>query len=127
MTDNNDSAPQFNFDDVSMRWGAAWQKTLTRATELQLGLQELAADEEPDALAAARKQVDLMHELEAVAAEQRNLLAQVLVDVPRDWLSSDAPDGLNWADSAAYDYILERRFGELITHLTAARRQVPKA
>lgn len=127
MSDQNGSVPKFNFDNVSMKWGTAWQRSVTRATELQLGLQELdAAGDGQDAVEKSRKTVELMHELENISAEQKRLIAQVLVDVPRDWLASDAPDELNWRDAAALENLLERKYPQLIVELNTARRAVPK-
>ena len=41
-------------------------------------------------------------------------MAQVLVDVPREWLIKDAPEELDWCKVESYDYIQEPRYGEIL-------------
>ena len=48
-------------------------------------------------------------------------MGQVLIGGPREWLTSDAPEGLDWSEPASLDYVLEFRFGELVGALNSER------
>lgn len=140
MTEENGAKapePTFSFN-VSRKWGKRWTALMREATELQAasldsddapGMDESIEDE------TARRQAhqaamraytatltQSISRLEAIAEEQEALIAQVLVDVPREWLSPDAPDDLDWSDPASQDWLLENRYTSLVQALTAARQ-----
>lgn len=122
------SQPEFDLSQVSRRWRLRWTETMLQVTELQAGL--LAAVDEglegPGAQQRMREQVQVMRAIQALAEEQAGLLAQVLVSVPREWLTKDAPEELDWSDPESQGYILETRYAELVQGLTLARRENSK-
>lgn len=130
-TNGTASEPRFNFVGLGRHWGKRWMHTLTRTTKLQLELQKVqqqleSLEGDDAAMSRVEQQVALLDEFEALSIEQECLLAQVLADVPADWLSSDAPDTIEWSDPASLNYVQELRYPELIQALNAARQSSSK-
>lgn len=131
MSKENGTTPQPEFDlsQVNRNWRKRWVETTIRVTELQAALATLEQPDGEDAQAAqawALKQVQAMREIQALAETQGELLAQVLVSIPREWLSADAPEELDWHDPESLGYVLEARYVELVQGLTLARRENSK-
>lgn len=131
MSKENGNAPEpvFDLSQVNRNWRMKWTETTIRVTELQAGLTSLEQPEGDDPKASqawALEQVQAMREIQTLAATQTTLLAQVLVSVPREWLSNDAPEELDWHDPESLGYVLEVRYAELVQALTLARRENSK-
>lgn len=102
-----DEKPTFDFGRVSRQWNRQFGRTLLRATELTIEMQrpapEKAAADEMNAHLDRMKAA--MGQLESVATEQSELIAQVLVDVPREWLLKDAPEEIDWSVADNQDWL----------------------
>lgn len=116
-----DNGPEFDFSGINRKWSKRWMNTLTRVGELEVQIAELSEAEE-NGSQRARQQLNLIQEFERMGAEQEKLLSEVLVSVPQNWLSADAPDDLDWHDPESLDYVLETRYPQLIQSLQAARQ-----
>jgi hypothetical protein len=131
MGKDNGNAPKpvFDLSQVNRNWRKRWVETTIRVTELQAGLLDGKQPDVGDLVAQrlwALEQVGVMREIQALADDQTRLLAMVLVSVPREWLSSDAPEELDWHDPESLGYVLEARYGELVQALTIERRENSK-
>lgn len=140
MSKTNDTVeaqPTFDLSRVSRKWGKRWAALMHEVTDIQADSME-AEPPEPDSkiadaeartkaqqramsvfMRAGEKRVGRMRE---IAAEQEQMLAQVLTDVPREWLTSDAPKSIDWSDSESLDWLQESRYPLLIQALNAARQ-----
>lgn len=56
---------------------------------------------------------------------QANLVADVLVDVPREWLLPDAPEVIDWSKSDSLDYIQVNHYLDILEQVRngEARKQ----
>jgi hypothetical protein len=111
-----DPKPTFDFTKVSRRWSQAMAASIQRATKAQIVLTRPPPKTEDDKAIQAHfdaqeKALDVYAEL---ADEQAGLIAQVLVDVPREWLIPGAPEELNWGDAASFDYIQEQKYSQIL-------------
>lgn len=133
-SDNGSSKPRptFDFGQVSRKWGKRWGALMAEATEIQA--QALEQDEQDfgaiedekarrKAMATfARAQASMLGRLTEIGYEQEKLMAQVLVDVPREWLEADAPESIDWSDPENLDYLLENKGAALTTALNEERQ-----
>lgn len=109
----NGTKPKFDFSQVSRKWSKRFAETMTRVSEVSLALEESEGD--------SRQQVKLLREIQEMSAEQERLLAAVLVDVPRAWLTKDAPEVIDWSDVESLDYVLDVQSAALFQALQEAR------
>jgi hypothetical protein len=117
---------KFDFTRVGRGWSNEFFKTITRAGRAQLALQRQL---KPDADAAEidaflDRQDAALVEMERIGDEQAVLLAQVLVDVPEDWLIEGAPDDLDWNAVESLDFIQSDKYGEILEMLRT--RDIPR-
>ena len=122
--------PVFDFSGINRTWGKRWMRRINRASDLQVELAELEdqRDDLPEdqQVAAMKRLTVVLHELETIGEEQEQLIAQVLVSVPREWLSDDAPKDLDWSKSESLDWVLEVEYPTLVQALQTARQQSSK-
>lgn len=116
--------PVFDFGRMSRGWRLAWSEVQIAVSEVQLDLQ--AGLDSDAGLDVMRERVSLMRKMQALAAEQAVLVAQVLVSVPDDWLAEGAPEGLDWRDPTSLDHLQEDKYADLLTALGSARRENSK-
>lgn len=103
MSDNaNGDVPRFRFPVMS--WGES-----KRLTILQTRLRKLRDD------------ATTTEEMEAVFGELNALLARFVAYVPQSWLVEGAPEGLDWADPASFDWMRSDKVGELQRAMVEAR------
>ena len=70
---------------------------------------------DPVAIDAHYKAVDeALDFLNELSDMQAKLVAQVLVDVPREWLIAGCPDDIDWSDFNSLDYVQEPRYADLL-------------
>jgi len=93
--------PQFSFSKLS--WGDTKKLVL-----MQVKVGE--ASQKNDAAAM----------MEAFDGLQK-YLARVVVSIPREWLSEDAPDGLVWSDPNSFDWVGGDRFQDLLGAMSQAQ------
>lgn len=115
--------PEFNFEDVSRRWEKDFRRVnmrLVRAAQLMESdiSAEATAEQRRELVAMRLQAVDDFDEIES---DRDALLARVLVDVPRNWLVSDAPDSLDWSDPESLDWLKAGKLDELIAAMGEAR------
>lgn len=114
MSKGNGIEPRFDFSQVSRRWSKRFIETMTGVSEVTLALEDSADD--------ARRQVELLRNIQQLSEEQEALLCAVLVDVPRDWLTKDAPAEIDWSDVTSLDYVLDVKSAALFQALQIARQ-----
>lgn len=123
----NEPQPTFDFSRVSRKWNQAFVASISKATRAQTAmLRPLPGDADEDATQRHYDRVEqAINDLEALMEEQAALIAQVLVDVPREWLIEGAPDGLDWGQTASLDWIQSGRYSEILEMVQSgeARRQ----
>jgi len=112
----NGSTPTFDFSGVSREWSQQFFKLAQIATRAQITLQRpLRPDATPEQIEAfydkQDKALDIIGEL---SDQQLALIAQVLKEVPEDWLISGAPGGLDWSDKASYQWIQDDHYAEIL-------------
>lgn len=130
MSDENGSKPTFNFSQTPRRWGKRWRKVnagMIRAammadSDLPGDFDDLSEDKQAKAEAKLnQKRLKALDDIDRFADEREVLISQVIVDVPRDWLVPDAPDGIDWNDVESLDLILEMKSDSLMGAVTEAR------
>lgn len=111
-----DERPTFDFGRVSRQWNRKFARTIQRATELSIDLQRPAPEKaSADELNAHLDRMKAaMGQLESVATEQSELIAQVLVDVPRGWLLKDAPEEIDWSLADNLDWLRADCYQKLV-------------
>lgn len=108
--------PVFDFKRVSRQWSLSFMKTAQAAAKAQLtiqrpirpGMSEDAIQAQFDAQEAALDKISVFSE------EQLDLIVQVLIEVPREWLIDGAPDVLDWSNKEHYDWIQDERYTEIL-------------
>jgi hypothetical protein len=108
-------APTWDFSGVSRAWQKAFSKTMRDASKAQLTLARPAPEGDSVAVNAhIDAQEAALDDLERIGEEQQALIAQVLVDVPADWVVAGAPNPLDFSDADALDWIKPDRWAELL-------------
>lgn len=115
MTETNGAKPTFDFSRVSHRDSKAMGR-------LQLRLQRLMAKMNDAELLDEDEFEASMDKLTALITETEQFIANALVDVPRDWLVTGAPDNLNWNDAESLNWVQSHRMDQLREALIEARR-----
>jgi hypothetical protein len=108
--------PTFDFTRVGrgfMReWGASVERA-TRYTKVLMNLQpngNSRADlEEFETLSEEYKE-----KFDAEADVQSEMISRILKSVPKSWLISDAPEGIDWSNPENLDYIQVDRYAQLL-------------
>lgn len=114
---------RFNFNNVTRRWMREWRQVTSEIMQIGVLLNTPArADltvEEMRTLQAGIAEAS--GRLDGLEATRDRLLAEVLVEVPRDWLSDKAPTGLNWSDPASLDWLLFDKYEQLLVAMMEDR------
>lgn len=115
---NNESMPTFRAD-VSRRWAKKLAKTFQRATQIQnrLNRTPTAAMSVEERNAFFDMQDSAIDELDDLGEQQVAMVAEVVLDMPSDWLEDDAPSDLDWSEAESYDYVLQSKYNELLLML----------
>ena len=100
-------APKFDFTNIGRRWEKRFSHCMLEMSELSLIVsaperENLTSDEQAT-LRLGR--ADASRRIRELDDERDALVAVVLVDIPRSWLTPDAPDNLDWSDVTSLDYI----------------------
>lgn len=123
MTGANGEKPTFDFGDVSYKWARKMtsisSKLMLTGFTIGAAAKETASEEDRSRLLQA--QVQAMENVDALIDERDDLIAQVLVDVPRAWLISTAPAKIDWKDRASLEWIRADRFNDLTLALNEAQ------
>lgn len=96
-----------DFSRVTKDWRKKLRATLRKVTEAQI-VAELPPPATSDHetveahLERLRKAWDTIDEQ---AKLQNALICEIVVSVPQDWLTSDAPDDVDWDDPESLEYI----------------------
>jgi len=116
MSENGSKTPTFDFSKVSRQWNRDFSRSLNEAARASIALQrqpnEDMDDEAVEAIFARQEQA--LNDLESIADRQAELLTQVLVAVPTDWLLPDAPPDLDWSAVGSLDYIQANRYAQIL-------------
>lgn len=105
----------WDFSKVSRKWHKAFAKSIREASKAGLLLSRPAPIGDDEAMRAhLDAQAGAMDAMEQYADEQQALIAQVLVSVPDSWLSSGAPDDLDYSDPESLDWLMPDRYAELL-------------
>ncbi len=110
------AGPEFDFGGVTRKWGKRWSVLLLEATQIQNRVAAAADVEGVDV-----NLVDDLERISEIAAEQETMLAQVLVNVPPEWIHPDAPKKLDWSDPASFDELLLGKYGQIVAAMQEAR------
>ncbi len=108
--------PTFDFTKVSRQWSKSFSESVQKATKVQIAL-ERPKPQTTDytTLQIYYDTLDKAADESTLAAdEQAKLIAQVLIDVPREWLLATAPDVIDWSDEKNLDFIQEPRYVEIL-------------
>ena len=115
----------FDFSQVSRRWGKAWyqlnrdESILTTQDVPEASELGEMTDEERERAKGFVK--NTFATFDRVIEERDKLIAQVLVDVPRSWLVSDAPGNLDWSDPESLDWLVLDRYNEVVQAINNRR------
>jgi hypothetical protein len=83
------------------------------------------SDDEQEMLTAGR--LEAATQVNALMDRRNELAAMVLVDVPREWLVTDAPDAIDWSDPEnLLDYVKDKHFNHLLKGISEARARESK-
>lgn len=113
-----------DFSQVSRRWGSRWfkidaelQQAVTVATAPERD--DLTEDEQATLRVGRMEAGSRINEL----IDERNvLLAMVIQDIPREWLTADAPAEIDWSNPEnLLDYVLDIHTSDLVQGVTLAR------
>lgn len=120
MSENGKRQPKFDFSRVSRQWNRDFARSMTQAARAQLIMQRQPNDDMDDEEfnALLDRQEQAISDLEKMADKQAELLTQVLVDVPREWLLPGAPEEPDWRQISSLDYIQSERYAEILLMLS---------
>lgn len=122
-----DPKPTFDFTKVSRQWSKAMSASIQKATRAQLTLMRPAPTGNSDAIQAHyNAQSEALDIVENISDEQAALVAQVLTNVPREWLIEGAPEALDWSNIDSFDWIQEPCYGEILNMIQSgeARKSI---
>jgi hypothetical protein len=124
-TESNHAAtekPVFDFSEVGYRWQRDYMKVTMTAARASTLIDNPAREDitptEKAALTLAK--LNAVDEFEASIARRDELISQVIVSIPRHWLTKDAPGEIDWRDPDNLGYL--RDIGQLLMALTEARQ-----
>ena len=117
----NGAVPEFDFSRTNRAWRKRWLRRITRATRLQVTI--LEAEEAGNKITSteATASAKALEELEGIAEEQEQMVAEVLVSVPAEFLHPDAPEDPDWSDPDFDEWLLDGSFEIIIQALNEAR------
>lgn len=109
-----------DFSEVSRRWGMEWAQV---HADLQAFGEMLNAEDQQAAIEEAGLSLSNVVQKSMDLTRKRNALAaQVVVDIPREWLTKDAPEEIDWSDPEnLLDYIKGDYDEALMNQVTTAR------
>jgi hypothetical protein len=125
---NDEPKPVFDFSQTSYKWLRQWSNVNNRIMQYST---LLTANENPDNTPdqqdeLRRARLEAAAGFDGIIDERDALVVQALTDVPRDWLITGAPEGINWHDQASLDYLRADRIDDLVNALTEARSAAQK-
>lgn len=94
--------PRFRFPVMS--WGDSRRFAVLQARLRRLGREDCSPEETA-----------------ACFDELQQMLARLVVSVPREWLVEGAPEHLDWSDPASFDWLIADRIADLQQALIEAR------
>ena len=116
--------PTFDYSGAGMGWRDQFNESLTAVAEAQeilnRRLPKSISDEDSDSYDEEKVQAFYYRRDAAFAAikaaptQQKELMAQVLVDVPRSWLLEDAPKEIDWSDPDSLKYVSYDGYNKLL-------------
>lgn len=116
--------PTFDYSHAGPNWRDQFNESLTAITEAQevlsRKLPKSISDEDSETYDEAKVQAyydrrdAALATIKAAPAQQKELIAQVLVDVPRAWLLDDAPEDIDWSDSDSLKYVSYDGYNKLL-------------
>ena len=114
---------RFNFGDVTRRWMREWRQVNGEIMQIEVLLNTPArADLTVEEMRTLQVGIaDATGRLDGLEAQRDKLLAEVLVEVPRDWLAASAPEKLDWSDPASLDWVLFDKYEQLMWAMVDAR------
>lgn len=113
----------FDFSKVGRKWQIEWADSAEAATRASLTIdrpmrKQRKEESDGDYSEAVQAYYDdkaaALSELRRLGDVQAALIPQVLVDVPREWLLSDAPEAIDWSKVESLDYIQVAHYGEIV-------------
>lgn len=112
----SDEKPTFDFGRVSRQWNRQFARTIQDATGITIDLQRPPPEKAtPAEMNAHLDRVNAaMNRLEDIANQQSELIAQVLVGVPRGWLLKDAPEEIDWSEADNLDWLRADCYQKLV-------------
>lgn len=118
-----DEKPRFKLEFVSRRWAKEWLQVnsqIQRSTMLlQSGMKEDATPAEVQQVNVAR--MEAFDAMDGLIARQEQMLADVLLDVPREWLVPDAPAKLDWSNRESLNWLVDDHYNDVLVALADAR------
>jgi hypothetical protein len=117
--------PTFDYGHAGMEWRDRFNANLTAVAEAQeilnRRLPKSISDEDSESY--DENKVQAFYErrdvafatIKAAPDQQKELIAQVLVDVPRSWLLENAPDEIDWSDPDSLKYVSYDGYNKLLT------------
>lgn len=129
MSERNGAMPRFDFSRVSRRWNKQFSASIATVTKAQIAMQRPAPVGDDAAIQAHYDRMDAaVDSLQTVADEQARLVCEVLMDVPREWLITGAPEGLDWDNPESLDWVRADKYQEILMMIQTgeAARQAAK-
>jgi hypothetical protein len=117
--------PTFDYGHAGSEWRDRFNETLTSVAEAQevlnRRLPKSISDEDSETYDEAKVQAfydrrdAAFATIKAAPTVQKELMAQVLVDVPRSWLLDSAPEEIDWSDPDSLKYVSYDGYNKLLT------------
>lgn len=123
MAEENGHKPVFDFDDVSYGWSRDWMKAVSElgatTTLIDAPMAEGISDIDKHRVTLAK--VEAVERLDSLISRRDQLVCDVLVDVPREWLVKGAPLEIDWRCADSLRYIKSRKINDLIVSMQEAQ------
>lgn len=108
--------PEFDFSEISRKWEKEFSRVnvkLGRSGLLsETKISKDATDEQKKDF--LRMQLEIVDDLDNLVDTRDALVCEVLVSVPREWLVSRAPDGLDWKNPESLDWLRVGKLEEIV-------------
>ena len=123
----NSDGPVFDFTRVTRRWSKGWRRVTTELLQIGVLVESPARDglTQDELRTINTAKAEAIGRIDALEAEREALIAEVLVSVPREWLTPDAPDDLDWHKPESLEWLLDAKFDALLQAMAGARQNSP--
>lgn len=118
-----------DFSEVSRRWGYEWATINGEVQQWMAVINAEARDDLDDEQMATLEagRLEAVTEINRLIERKNELVAMVVVHIPREWLVKDAPEKIDWSNpSNLLDFVKDKHTQDLMDGVTAARTREAK-